>query len=69
MSKVIIEFPNDELRDLFCGWFSDGGGEYSFMESAEIHGGYKVDVLYNRCFPAWGWKPEDGDPIIDIEKQ
>ena len=66
MSEITIEFPNDEIRDLFTGWFSDGGGESSFYASAEMEGA-EIGVDYGRAFVERGYDPaKHGDPTIKV---
>lgn len=72
MKKVIIEFPDEASAKRFLGWFSDGGGEYNFFESEEIHGEDKpiVEMDYKKAFPAWGYNPKkDGPNFIVKAKQ
>ncbi len=35
MSKLTLNFENDEQRDEFVGWFSDGGGENDYWNFYE----------------------------------
>lgn len=60
-SKLIIEFPTLNARERFLGWLSDGGGEYQFFQSEEIHAPTKAVEInsmdYKRAFPAWGYDP------------
>lgn len=70
MAKLIIEFPNEELREWFLGYWSDGGGEYQAMEAREIYSDKNdIDFDYSKAFPAWGYNPEvDGDPKIIVKE-
>ena len=57
--QVTLTFPTQEMADDFCGYMSDGGGEWGFMETQSIV------FDYTRCFEAWGWKK--GQPkFIDV---
>lgn len=57
--QVILTFPTEKMMEDFCGYMSDGGGEWGYMETNE------AVFDYTRCFPAWGWKK--GQPkIIDV---
>ncbi|MHA2280173.1 MAG: hypothetical protein ACXAC5_04780 [Promethearchaeota archaeon] len=61
--QVTITFPTEELMENFCGYMSDGGGEWGFMEGDGPCQSTTFD--YSRCFPAWGWKK--GQPkFIDV---
>lgn len=55
--KLMFTFPNEETRDKFIGWFSDGGGEQPFME-------FVVDGAY------FDLSEDDGNPLYrcKIEK-
>jgi hypothetical protein len=59
--EVTFTFPTKELRDDFCGYMSDGGGEWGFFEGSDE----RMTFDYTRCFPAWGWKK--GQPkYVDV---
>lgn len=66
MSRVIIEFPDEDAASRFLAWFSDGGGEYQFFESEEIHApddfSRIANMKYHRAFPAWGYDPAKHGP-------
>lgn len=66
-TQCIIQFPSEEIRDAFLGWFSDGGGESQAYDSLQMHRDVNVIFDYSRCFPAWGYdKEKHGVPTIDI---
>ena len=65
MSKLILEFPNDKIRDDFLGQLSDGGIENTIYECMECGHGIKVDFDYKKAFKAWGWDGK-GDPTVVI---
>jgi len=64
MSKVVLKFPNDELRDLFLGLLSDGGISDSIYDAMKING-VRVGFDYSGAFPAWGWNGK-GNPTVEI---
>lgn len=37
MSKLIIEFANEQLRKEFIAWFTDAGGEDDLVEFLATH--------------------------------
>lgn len=61
---VTFTFPTADMRDDFCVYMSNGGGEYGILADGEGPWEHaKFD--YSRCFPAWGWEP--GEPKhIDV---
>lgn len=69
-SKVIFEFPNEDSAECFLAWFSDGGGEYSFLEgesaeNIEENGGDRKPIVrfdFARAFEAWGYDPAKHGP-------
>ena len=38
MYQIMFDFPTEKDRDIFWGWFLDGGGDQDWLESADIHG-------------------------------
>jgi len=36
--RLVFEFPDDETRMSFVGWYLDGGGEYTWGEGREERG-------------------------------
>jgi len=36
MPKIIIEFPDEEIKKEFLGWFLDGGGDQTFENALEL---------------------------------
>ena len=37
-SDLVIRFENDEVRETFCGWMCDGGGEFNMFDAFECNG-------------------------------
>jgi len=53
-----MEFTNEDNRDDFLGWLSDGGGEYMFMEAQHVGDNIKTSIEhfdYSGAFEAWGY--------------
>jgi hypothetical protein len=44
MEKIIIKFANEELKDLFKGWITDGGGDIDIYNAYDGMGGVEVCV-------------------------
>ena len=65
MSKLIFEFSNDKIRDVFLGQFCDGGIEDIARESLAIED-ISVTFYYKKAYRAWGWNGK-GDPTIIVE--
>ncbi len=58
--KLTLDFATDEDRNSFIGWFLDGGGEYQFNDTREMHDEPRLD----QSGPGggdWEWG-EDGAP-------
>lgn len=67
MSKLIIEFPNDKIRDRFLGQLSDGGIEdviNTCFEAEDI----RISFDYRKAFKEWGWNGE-GDPTVIMRER
>jgi hypothetical protein len=65
--QVTFTFPTEELLEEFCGYISDGGGAYNFVEFADPDSdAFNAHFNYSRCFPAYGWK-EGESKFIDVE--
>ncbi len=61
--KLIIEFPTEALYKKFLGWFSDGGGEDTFLQWHDPE--HLITTDYGGAFEQWGYDPEeDGDPTV-----
>jgi hypothetical protein len=44
---LTISFDSAELRSLFRGWLSDGGGEQDFMQCVDHERGTTLDIDYD----------------------
>ena len=63
--EVTFIFPNEEEKQTFLGWMSDGGGEYEFMEFTDtkvnrfIYSKDKVELLVRPyCHTCGDYMPE-----------
>lgn len=48
MINITVVFPNEEEKEKFLGWLSDGGGEYEYMEYTDTkvnHFRYDKDTV------------------------
>ena len=65
--KIVLEFTNEDNRDDFLGWLSDGGGEYTFMEAQHVgHGiGKSIEHFdYSGAFEAWGYDGTEPTVVV-----
>ena len=65
MSKLILEFDDDKIRDTFLGLLSDGGIECSIFDAMEMQDIQLKKFDYKGAFPAWGWDGK-GDPVVKV---
>lgn len=66
--RLILEFPDDETRMAFVGWYLDGTGEQDFGLTREEGG---KPFLYSsppKGQEQWDWqtKPDDDEYLIRI---
>lgn len=74
MKRVIFEFANEDAAEDFLAWFSDGGGESSFMDgdpyaAEESERPCIIRFDYKRAFSAWGYDPAKHGPDLVVEAQ
>jgi hypothetical protein len=57
--KITLIFPDEESRNNFLVWFSDGGGEQEYFFASEAHDTEPISrINYERAFTTWGYDPE-----------
>jgi hypothetical protein len=73
MSKfeVTFAFTNEDNRDDFLAWMSDGGGEYDFMEAQQVGRDIKESIEhfdYTDAFEAWGYDGKE-PPVVRCQTE
>lgn len=64
-NRIVFEFPNEDAADCFLAWFSDCGGEQSFMQGEDLdtlesNGSDRKPIIrfdFARAFESWGYDP------------
>ena len=65
MSRLILEFDDDDMRTAFLGQLSDGGIEDAIYEVFKSVDDISLDFDYSNAFPG-RYRDESEDPIVKI---
>lgn len=63
MTRIIFQFPNEDAAESFLAWFSDGGGEYQFLDGDRysFEDSDRKPIVrfdFSQAFPALGYDPK-----------